>query len=88
MPPKIVEENTTKELNAGRVIGMLERVIIYVFVLGGQYAALGLILAAKAFARSKKMDDPNFAEYVLIGTLISTTFALMTGELVKFLIEI
>lgn len=74
------------ELKAGRVIGVFERIILYIFVIGGQYAALGLILAAKAYARSKRMDDQDFAEYVLIGTLISTSFALIVGLVVKYLI--
>lgn len=81
------KENILKdELNAGRVIGMLERIIVYIFVLGGEYAALGLILAAKAYARSKRMDNQDFAEYVLIGTLISTLSALIIGLFVKYLV--
>lgn len=85
--PKKGTGNTDKnELNAGRVIGMVERILVYIFVLGGEYAALGLILAAKAYARSKRMDDQDFAEYVLIGTLVSTAFALIIGLAVKYLI--
>lgn len=83
--PKDEQSNTDEgELKAGRLIGMLERIIVYIFVIGGQYAALGLILAAKAYARSKRMDDQDFAEYVLIGTLISTSFALIIGLAVKY----
>ena len=51
-----------QEYNAGRFIGILERLLIYVPVLRGQYAAIGLILAAKSFARFKEMDGRDFAE--------------------------
>lgn len=84
--PRTESNDDEDELKSGRVIGMVERIIIYIFVLGGEYAALGLILAAKAYARSKRMDDHDFAEYVLIGTLVSTVFALIIGLAVKYLI--
>ncbi|MFW6061741.1 MAG: hypothetical protein ACOC93_02930 [Planctomycetota bacterium] len=63
------------EPGRGRLIGMLERVFVFGFVLSGQYVALGFVLAAKGFARFRKMDDRDFAEYVLIGTLASMVAA-------------
>ncbi|NMB87527.1 MAG: hypothetical protein GYA17_04145 [Chloroflexi bacterium] len=75
-----------RELNAGRVIGILERVIIYTFVLQGQYTAIGFILAAKSFARFKELDNREFAEYVLIGTLLSALLAMMIALFVGRLI--
>ncbi len=76
-----------REYNAGRFIGVLERLLVYAFVLQGQYAAIGLILAAKSFARFKEMDERDFAEYVLIGTLLSVGSAVMVGEAVKALLH-
>lgn len=70
------------EFNRGRVIGLLERALLYGFILQGQYGAIGFILAAKAFARSKALDDRAFAEYVLIGTLLSGGLALCIGLMV------
>jgi hypothetical protein len=71
------------EYSAGRVIGFLERVLIYGAVLSAQIAAIGLILAAKGFTRFKEMDDRNFSEYVLIGTMMSALFAILVGLAVK-----
>lgn len=71
------------EFNRGRVIGVLERVLLYLFILQGQYGAIGFILAAKAFTRFKALDDRAFAEYVLIGTLLSASLALVIGGLVR-----
>lgn len=70
------------ELNRGRTIGLLERALLYGFILQGQYGAIGFILAAKAFTRSKALDDRSFAEYVLIGTLLSGALALSIGLLI------
>jgi hypothetical protein len=67
------------ELARGRLIGVLERALALTLILGGQFGALGLILAAKALTRFKALDDRDFAEYVLIGTLASLLLALMVG---------
>ena len=69
----------------GRVIGFLERALIYFFVLGGHYDAVGFILVAKAFAQIRHIDDRPSLEYVLIGTLLSTGLAIAVGELVNHL---
>lgn len=74
------------EFNRGRIIGILERVLLYSFVLQAQYGAIGFILAAKAFTRFKALDDRPFAEYVLIGTLLSACLALANGGLVRWLL--
>ena len=74
------------ELNRGRIIGILERGLLYGFMLQGQYGAIGFILAAKAFTRFKALDDRPFAEYVLIGTLLSACLALATGGVVRWLL--
>lgn len=72
------------EYNRGRVIGLLERVLIYCFVLSGQFGAIGFTLAAKGFTRFKELEDRGFAEYVLIGTLLSSGLAMGVGVLVRF----
>ena len=74
-----------REYNTGRVIGILERIIIYVAVLTDQIAAIGLVLAVKGLARFKEMDDRPFAEYVLVGTLLSLLLAVFVALLVKSL---
>ena len=40
---------------------------------GGQYSAVGLVLTAKSIARYDRISkDQSFAEYYLLGTLLST----------------
>jgi len=76
-----------KEYNAGRFIGILERALIFILVLKTQYAAVGLILAAKGFTRFKELDKRNRAEYVLIGTLLSTLLAIVVALITKTLLQ-
>ena len=75
--PKIKQKEVIdeSEYNAGRIIGILERIIIYFLVITGNYTAIGIVLAAKGFTRFKELENRAFAEYVLIGTLLSTVFA-------------
>ncbi|REL24979.1 hypothetical protein DYD21_15770 [Rhodohalobacter sp. SW132] len=74
---------TDREYNTGRVIGMLERIFIFLFTIAGQYAAIGFILTAKGVVRYKEFENRTFAEYVLIGTLLSALLALLTGLAVR-----
>ncbi|MGE5557384.1 MAG: hypothetical protein ACM3WV_02090 [Bacillota bacterium] len=66
-------------LKAGRVIGILERWLIVIFILLKQYGMIGFVLTAKSIARFKKFEEPRFAEYYLMGTLYSTLLALLAG---------
>jgi hypothetical protein len=75
------------ELARGRIIGVLERAIALTLVLLGQYGALGLVVAAKALARFRGLEERDFAEYFLIGTLASLLVALSTGVGVTLLLR-
>ncbi len=64
----------------GELIGRLERLVLIVLVTQGAFTALAFLIAAKGFVRSKEFDDDrDFAEYFLIGTLVSMTLGLMLG---------
>jgi hypothetical protein len=63
----------------GETIGVLERLLIVIFVLGGAAVAVGLVIAAKTIARFRQLDDRAFAEYYLLGTLGSVTVAVVSA---------
>jgi hypothetical protein len=63
----------------GATIGVLERILIVVFVLTGSEAAIGFVVAAKTLARFRLLDDRDFAEYYLLGTLGSVSVAIVTA---------
>ncbi|HEX5014531.1 MAG TPA: DUF3307 domain-containing protein [Candidatus Limnocylindrales bacterium] len=67
----------------GATIGILERLLIVTFVLAGAEVAIGLVVAAKTIARFRLLDDRDFAEYYLLGTLGSVTVAILTGLVAK-----
>jgi hypothetical protein len=69
---------------AGRWIGILERLLIYVLVLIGAAAAAGLVVAAKSILRFPEISGQPAAidpEYVLIGSLASWFLAFGVGAL-------
>lgn len=70
------------ELNRGRLIGDIERLLLARMV-AVSYAALGFTVAAKALIRSRDLERHEFAEYFLIGTLTSTLIALVAGGLLR-----
>jgi hypothetical protein len=71
--------------NAGKYIGILERLFVFVFVVTGQWQAVGFLLAAKSvfrFGDLKESKDRKLTEYILIGTLLSFGMAVLTGLVV------
>jgi hypothetical protein len=76
------------EIARGRTIGVLERAVALILVLLGQYGALGIIMAAKSIARFRALEDREFAEYFLVGTLASLVLALAGGVAVRLLLKI
>jgi Protein of unknown function (DUF3307) len=65
---------------AGRVIGLLERGLIFALVLLGQPEGVGLLMAAKSILRFGAVkDDRALSEYVIIGTLASFGWALIAA---------
>lgn len=71
------------DFRSGELIGKLERVIVAALVLSGAATAIGFVLTAKSVARFKQMEDRNFAERYLVGTLLSVSVALAAALLVK-----
>ena len=60
----------------GRYIGYLERGLIVFFLLNNSIASLGLLATFKTLARFRQLDDQAFAEYYLLGTLLSLSFGI------------
>lgn len=87
--PENTTENDTSLQNAGNYIGILERLLVFGFIITHHFEAIGFLLAAKSifrFGDLKEATDRKLTEYVLIGTLLSFGIALFTGFLIQFLI--
>ena len=64
--------------NAGAFIGILERILILLMLSIKEYSSIGLVITAKSVVRYKKIsEDPEFSEYYLLGTLLSTILVIL-----------
>lgn len=77
-PQVLAEENSLK---GGRLLGPLERWLVFAFALSGHLGALGALVAAKGILRfpeiSRDRPDGMRAEYVLVGSFVSWSLALL-----------
>lgn len=73
---------------AGRIIGQLERTLIFLLIFIGQPAGIGFLIAAKSVLRFDTTVQQKAGEYVIIGTLASFTWALASGYATLALLEI
>ena len=87
--PVTIEESklqTDSLVNAGKYIGILERLLVFVFILVDHWEGVGFMIAAKSVFRFSDLAEAKqrkLTEYVLIGTLLSFGIAVLTGILVK-----
>ena len=74
-----VAQTPARPARVGEAIGILERLLVVTFVLARAEAAIGLVIAAKTLARFRQLDDRDFAEYYLLGTLASVAVAAISA---------
>src|SRR5690606_20307296 len=68
--------------NAGKYIGMLERLLVFVFIASNHWEGVGFLIAAKSIFRFSDLTqakDRKLTEYILIGTLLSFGLAIICG---------
>lgn len=68
----------------GRLVGQLERSLIFVFILAGYWEGVGYLAVAKALFRLREPADRETAEFALIGTLSSFTLAVLLATATKW----
>jgi hypothetical protein len=76
---------------AGKYIGFLERLLIFVFIYTDHFESIGFLLATKSvfrFGDLKESKERKLTEYILIGTLLSFGIALLVGILTQYLLKI
>lgn len=83
-----VDDNTEDDSlqSAGKYIGVIERLMVFGFVVYGHWEAVGFLIAAKSifrFGDLKSGSEIKLTEYVLIGTLLSFGIAISAGVLYK-----
>ncbi len=75
-------EDSSVRPGGGEIIGLLERILVFVLVIAGSLTSVGFIVAFKSAARFPQFKDTDFAEYFLIGSLTSIGLATLLGLLI------
>ncbi|MDO5969813.1 DUF3307 domain-containing protein [Flavivirga aquimarina] len=78
-------KNNESLKDAGKYIGILERILVFIFIIAGHWEAVGFLITAKSVFRFGDLKDRQLTEYILIGTLISFGIAITTGILYSVL---
>ncbi len=81
---KEISKDDESLTDAGKWIGIIERILVLTFILIGQWTPLGFLLAGKSifrFGDLNKSGERKKTEYILIGTLLSFTFSILIGLL-------
>lgn len=77
--------------NAGKYIGILERLLVFIFIITNHWEAVGFLVTAKSvfrFGDLKESKERKLTEYILIGTLISFGMAILIGILYQKLLSL
>lgn len=87
--PVTGEENSLQSdslSSAGKYIGILERLLVFTFIVVNHWEGVGFMIAAKSvfrFSDLAQAKQRKLTEYVLIGTLLSFGIAVLAGILIK-----
>jgi hypothetical protein len=87
----ITSEKALSLKNAGKYIGILERLLVFVFICTDHFESIGFLLATKSvfrFGDLKESKERKLTEYILIGTLLSFGIALLVGLLTQYLLKL
>ena len=72
----------------GRIIGQLERGLIFILILTGQSQGVGYLVAAKSVLRFGAVaNESKLSEYVIIGTLASVLWAIVVATGISILLS-
>ncbi|MBV9961676.1 MAG: DUF3307 domain-containing protein [Parafilimonas sp.] len=85
-----VDRSATSLSEAGKWIGVFERILVLTFVINNHFEGIGFLIAAKSVLRFNDIKGDNMrkeAEYILIGTLMSFASSIIIGILVNLLLK-
>ena len=79
--------------NIGLLIGYIERMLVILFFILGEYTAIGLVIASKSILRFNDLKDDVMhhnpdkidkkSEYILLGTMLSLLIGIINGIIFK-----
>ena len=80
-------DDSESQINIGKIIGIIERFLIVIFIIVEMPEGIGFLLAAKSifrFGDLRNAEDKKRTEYILLGTLMSFTLAIVIGLGLRF----
>lgn len=89
-PNTEIEKDESLE-NAGKYIGILERLLVFLFIATQHWEGVGFLIAAKSIFRFSDLTeskDRKLTEYILIGTLLSFGLAIVIALLSNYVVTV
>jgi hypothetical protein len=83
------QENNSLNIRTGRLVGILERLIILILFLADMGTIVGFLITAKSILRYgeiKNEEDKAKVEYILIGTLLSFALGIIIAYAAKIVL--
>ncbi|QSD36944.1 DUF3307 domain-containing protein [Pectobacterium brasiliense] len=77
--------------NAGKWIGYIERIMIFIFYISGQFTAIAAVMAIKTAFRFNDLKDDNDSqrsEYIMLGTFFSLFITIISSVCIKHFMNI
>lgn len=89
METKIVsQKGNGSSLSFGMSIGLIERTLIILLVSTSNFTLVAIIVGLKTLTRFKMIEqNRDFGEYYLVGNLLSLTFSITAGLLIKLILS-
>ena len=84
------QRSNTSLSEAGKWIGIFERILVITFVINNHFEGIGFLIAAKSILRFNDIKGDAMrkeAEYILIGTLMSFASSIIIGTIINLLIK-
>ncbi|WP_339752169.1 DUF3307 domain-containing protein [uncultured Winogradskyella sp.] len=78
---KLTKDNESLK-DAGKYIGVLERLLVFIFIVVGHWEAVGFLITAKSVFRFGDLTatkERKLTEYILIGTFLSFGIAIVVS---------
>lgn len=77
----LAAQQDTGDNNMGLFIGWVERILMLTFAVTGHYGGLAVLVAVKTAARYPEFHVRAFAEYYILGTLLSLLFGIVLSAI-------
>ncbi|HHU52004.1 MAG TPA: DUF3307 domain-containing protein [Firmicutes bacterium] len=85
--PALTGDEVAEIKKVGCYLGMLERALIITFTALNSIGAVAFVFTAKSIARFNELNQKDFAEYYLTGTLLSVLLGIMGGVGLRYLLS-